>query len=608
MFHFSNRQLHIIIGFLVVSMLLIATFLITGNDDAIILKGKLDGLDSFSDGWIASYETLDDAKWRKYGISDDKEGNKTVTEVLNLPNSFDIMAQKVVTLTHKIPDFNDEEQYIVFNSENQMIEILANRDLIYQSDENDISFPLHIVRIDHQYANETLTIKVKNDNEDRVVLDDIGIGDYTELVSDAFKTDGWLVIYGIFLILLSIILYVIIISVKSNAPKKLLLNYIGCEIMFAGILLCVLSTLFRTLIHWELFNYFLRTVITVTITVMHLLVIRCMLNRVKVLKVIDIGIVIYCIEFISIIILSWFKLVSFAIIYRIAITLSGVGLIIYTLLLGSAAYDYRQKGGRPVFISNLILVGTAVLELVLYITHADNVPVFMPVIIGSIIYFGILVSYGIKQVLPVNETDNADVMEMKNAIQQEVIDGFNPNLLFASFQTLQQLIKSGSDSSTKMIYYISVYVKNNIKAMNSRGEIILFSEELEHIIAYLNLQKTRNSGFSFVIESKVKDFKIPRNTIEPLVENAVKYGIGGKDNKGNVVVRSYNREEGYAIQIIDTGIGFDTANLKNTSSTSIKNLFEILKDKCRAKTEIISKENKGTVITIIIPMIENELI
>ena len=337
MFHFSNRQLHIIIGFLVVSMLLIATFLITGNDDAIILKGKLDGLDSFSDGWIASYETLDDAKWRKYGISDDKEGNKTVTEVLNLPNSFDIMAQKVVTLTHKIPDFNDEEQYIVFNSENQMIEILANRDLIYQSDENDISFPLHIVRIDHQYANETLTIKVKNDKEDRVVLDDIGIGNYTELVSDAFKTDGWLVIYGIFLILLSIILYVIIISVKSNAPKKLLLNYIGCEIMFAGILLCVFSTLFRTLIHWELFNYFLRTVITVTITVMHLLVIRCMLNRVKVLKVIDIGIVIYCIEFISIIILSWFKLVSFAFIYRIAITLSGVGLIIYTLLLGSAA-------------------------------------------------------------------------------------------------------------------------------------------------------------------------------------------------------------------------------------------------------------------------------
>ena len=608
MFHFSNRQLHIIIGFLVVSMLLIATFLITGNDDAIILKGKLDGLDSFSDGWIASYETLDDAKWRKYGISDDKEGNKTVTEVLNLPNSFDIMAQKVVTLTHKIPDFNDEEQYIVFKSENQMIEILANRDLIYQSDENDISFPLHIVRIDNQYANETLTIKVKNDNEDRVVLDDIGIGNYTELVSDAFKTDGWLVIYGIFLILLSIILYVIIISVKSNAPKKLLLNYIGCEIMFAGILLCVFSTLFRTLIHWELFNYFLRTVITVTITVMHLLVIRCMLNRVKVLKVIDIGIVIYCIEFISIIILSWFKLVSFAFIYRIAITLSGVGLIIYTLLLGSAAYDYRQKGGRPVFISNLILVGTAVLELVIYITHADNVPVFMPVIIGSIIYFGILVSYGIKQVLPVNETDNADDMGMKNAIQQEVIDGFNPNLLFASFQTLQQLIKSGSDNSTKMIYYISVYVKNNIKAMNSRGEIILFSEELEHIMAYLNLQKTRNSGFSFVIESKVKDFKIPRNTIEPLVENAVKYGIGGKDNKGNVVVRSYNREEGYAIQIIDTGIGFDTANLKNTSSTSIKNLFEILKDKCRAKTEIISKENKGTVITIIIPMIENELI
>ena len=206
MFHFSNRQLHIIIGFLVVSLLLIATFLITGKNDAIVLKGKADGLNSFSDGWIASYETLDDAKWRKYGISDDKDGNKSITEVLNLPNSFDVMAQKVVTLTHKIPDFSEEEQYLVFNSKNQMIEILANRDPIYESDENDISFPLHIVRIDHQYANETLTIKVKNDNEDRITFDDIRIGNYTELVSDALKTDGWLVIYGVFLILLSIIL------------------------------------------------------------------------------------------------------------------------------------------------------------------------------------------------------------------------------------------------------------------------------------------------------------------------------------------------------------------------------------------------------------------
>ena len=148
----------------------------------------------------------------------------------------------------------------------------------------------------------------------------------------------------------------------------------------------------------------------------------------------------------------------------------------------------------------------------------------------------------------------------------------------------------------------------NIRAMTGSGEIVDFEEELGHIIAYLQLQKTRSNKLDFAIECKVKDFRLPRNTIEPMVENAVMYGIAGKEGKGNVVVRSYEREEGYAIQVIDDGVGFDAGRLKNHSETSLKNLFGILEDKCDAMTEIISKEGKGTVITVIIPMLENELI
>jgi two-component system sensor histidine kinase YesM len=144
-------------------------------------------------------------------------------------------------------------------------------------------------------------------------------------------------------------------------------------------------------------------------------------------------------------------------------------------------------------------------------------------------------------------------------------------------------------------------------SLTDQGEMIPFGDELEHILAYLQLQKIRNRGFEFAIECKHKDFYVPRNTIEPMVENAVKYGIGGNDNTGNVVVRVYEREEGYAIQVIDDGIGFNAGKLKNTSATSLKNLFEILESKCEAKTEIISKEGKGTVITVIIPTLENEL-
>jgi hypothetical protein len=38
------------------------------------------------------------------------------------------------------------------------------------------------------------------------------------------------------------------------------------------------------------------------------------------------------------------------------------------------------------------------------------------------------------------------------------------------------------------------------------------------------------------------------------------------------------------------------------------NLFDELKKSCKAETEVISKEGKGTVVTIILPVLENELL
>lgn len=608
MFRLSSRQLHILFGFLVVAMLIIGGIFLFENHNPIILKGKLSQIDNMSEGWIASYETLDDAKWRKYGNSDDKDAKKIVTEVLNLPNSFDVKSGNLVTLTHKIPDFEEDTLYIVVNTEKQAVEVMADIDTIYEIKDRDMDFPFHVIPIDHKYRDTNLIVKIVNDSSNKITFDEVKIGSYTELMAYAFTENGVLVVFGAFLILLGAIVIVICLLMKTDASKKQMLTYIGVEALLAGCLLVVYSRLFRVFIRWELINYYLRSVMIIIVSVAHLLVLRCLIRRKRILTVVDIGIMIYCIMFVSVMVLQWFRLITLVTVNYISLGAFFVGLIIYTLLMGSAAYDYKQRDEKPVFISNIIFVCAVVIEIVLYITDYNDAKVGLPIVIGSLAYFIILINYSIKRAVIQDEV-KIDPEDNTRIIREQMIDQFNPKLLFASFQTLQKLIKNGSENSTKMIYYISVYVMNNIKAMTSAGEIIPFKEELEHIMAYLQLQKMRNRGFSFAIESKVTDFKIPRNTLEPLVENAVKYGVGGKDNKGNVVVRSYERKDGYAIQIIDDGIGFDTKIIKKSSSpTSINNLLYILEDKCMANTEIISKEGKGTVITIIIPMIENELL
>lgn len=608
MFRLSSRQLHILFGFLAAAMLIIGGIFVMGNKKPVLFNGKMSKLDSMSDGWRASYETLDDEKWRKYGNKDANATKKNITEVVNLPNSFDVQAGNYVALSHRIPDFEEDNIYFVFNSINQNIEVMADMDTIYEVQDQDLDYPYHVVSIDYKYRKRNLTLVISNDNKNQVKIDEVKVGTYTELLADAFAENGGLIIFGIFLIMMSILTFGISLFLNSNQMNKQMLNYIGLEGLFVGLLFIVHSRLFRLMFRWEFMNCYLRMIMFVLVSFAHLLVVRCLIRRKRILHVVDIGIIIYSIVFVSIMVLQWFGLMSMTLAYYISVGCFLAGLIIYTLLIGNAAYDYKQRDERPVFVSNLILICSIVLEIILYITDFSNAEAGLPIIIGCFIYFIILLSCGIKRAV-MQEEVKIDPEDNTRVIREQMIDQFNPNLLFASFQTLQKLIKNGSENSTKMIYYISVYVMNNIKAMTSAGEIIPFKEELEHMMAYLQLQKMRNRGFAFAIECKVNDFKIPRNSLEPMVENAVKYGVGGKDNKGNVVVRTYERKDGYAIQIIDDGIGFDTKILKKSSSpTSLNNLFFTLEDKCMANTEIISKEGKGTVITIIIPMIENELL
>ena len=334
--------------------------------------------------------------------------------------------------------------------------------------------------------------------------------------------------------------------------------------------------------------YYIRSCMLIILAVAYLLVIRCLIKRKKILSIVDLGIVFYCILFISVIVLQWFSLLTFDKIYIITFIMLAAGVMAYTMRMGTAAYDYKQNEERPVFIANVILIVMGIIELVMYIMGSDSGVSGTPIISGCFIYYMILWNYGLKRA--VGTDDNKEPEDMEKPIRDQVIGELNPNLIFASFQTLQKLIRNGSENSTKMLYYISVYLMNNLKAMSNRGDIIPFDDELEHIMSYLQLQRTRNNRLAFAMECKIRDFKIPRNSLEPIVENAVKYGVGGKDNKGNVVIRTYEREDGYAVQIIDDGIGFDTKKLGKSSPTALRNLFAMLEDKCKAVTEVISKE------------------
>ncbi len=615
MFRLKESQLHMVMWLMVVASLLF--FAVFGMVQSIQVESEKtwQGMDDFSDGWICTYETTDMEKLETYqrenGFSmesdEGQEKDYTIVEVVTFPATLSVQKDTVIKAMREVPDVELESLYVTLKTDDAMVKVLVEKDIIYASHEQESGIPVrHRIPILPEYKGKMMTIEISEMTEVEMEITQIQSGSYNQLWVTMLQEHGISIGIGILLILCSICMLLIWKMTKNTRQQKRLLFYSCIEGILLGTMCLLAGDMIPMLTGWNLGTYILRAFGILIAIVLHLTIIRCFVYKKKVVTVIDSCILLTGVLYISGMVLQVFSLIEFDTIYFIGAILYSVMVVLFTVILAITIFDYKKKEGMPVFIANVFLILCMLAQVVMVLAGRQDGGDYVYVRIGCLLYMIYIWIYGLKQAFMVQPKGEEIALDT-NQLRTQVIEQMNPNLLFASFHTLQGLIKNGSDKSVKMIYYISVYFRDNLRALEAEGEIISFKEELEHMIAYLQLQKTRNSGLDFAIECKEKDFRIPRHSLMPLVENAVKHGIAQHENQGNVAIRTYTRADGYAIQIIDDGAGFDTQGLRRKTTTLTKTL-SLLENVCRAKTEVISKTGKGTVITIILPMLENDLL
>ncbi|WFS62060.1 LytS/YhcK type 5TM receptor domain-containing protein [Pseudodesulfovibrio thermohalotolerans] len=137
----------------------------------------------------------------------------------------------------------------------------------------------------------------------------------------------------------------------------------------------------------------------------------------------------------------------------------------------------------------------------------------------------------------------------------------NPHFLFNSLNTIASFCRTNSERARDLLMDLSLYMRRNLDL--SRGFIPL-SEELEQVRSYLAIEKAR-FGDRIQVEAEVEDgcgnWPIPPLIIQPLVENAIRHGVLGRERGGMVRV-SARRENGHLeIRVADDGVGMDRATL-----------------------------------------------
>lgn len=211
----------------------------------------------------------------------------------------------------------------------------------------------------------------------------------------------------------------------------------------------------------------------------------------------------------------------------------------------------------------------------------------------------------------------AELMEEQYAIGQEKIrielkalqSQINPHFLY---NTLDMINWMAQKSETENIRCVIQAMSDFYRLTLSKGQdVVTIGDEIRMCEAYMEIQKRRYRGrilYETEIEEDIKDYLIPKITVQPFLENAIIHGINEKEEpRGVVILSGWREEERIILAITDDGKGIVPQERMQTESGShygMKNIEKRLELFYGEKIpiQIESSPGIGTCIIINIPI------
>ena len=178
-------------------------------------------------------------------------------------------------------------------------------------------------------------------------------------------------------------------------------------------------------------------------------------------------------------------------------------------------------------------------------------------------------------------------LELSNTNVRLLQNQISPHFIYNALFIIKALIWADQKRASDAVDDFSLYIRRNIEAMRS-SDLIRFSEELEHIKAFLNIENVDDeTGLKVEYYTEELDFLLSPLTVEPLVENALIHGIGTLESGGVIVISSKATESEYVVCVEDNGVGFDAEN--TAFGVGLENAGTRLRQQCGGSLEITSR-------------------
>jgi two-component system, LytTR family, sensor kinase len=187
-----------------------------------------------------------------------------------------------------------------------------------------------------------------------------------------------------------------------------------------------------------------------------------------------------------------------------------------------------------------------------------------------------------------------------------LISQINPHFLFNTLNTVSSLIRLDPDTARRVLVKLSNILRRRLK---TQTHFLPLRQELEFIEDYLDIEVVRfgrdKIHIRMEIDPEALDVFVPSMILQPLVENAIRHGIGPKIDGGTLTLRASRHNGRITLEVRDDGVGIPPERLHEVydSGIGISNVHERLKvlygPDCPLKID--SQPGQGTAIRLEIP-------
>lgn len=211
-------------------------------------------------------------------------------------------------------------------------------------------------------------------------------------------------------------------------------------------------------------------------------------------------------------------------------------------------------GGLPPFLQAL---GPA--DVILRLWFLDELVVYL-----GILAVGFARGYLIR--LRARDRDAARLQAEAARLEAQLADArlaalrmqLNPHFLFNTLHTVSALADDDAEGVQRIVARLSKLLRRTLEG-TARQEVPL-AEELGFLRDYLDIQRVRFGGRLEVdedVDGAVLDALVPNLILQPLVENAVKYGAEGSDGAARLAIRAHLDADGarLVLSVLDAGPG-----------------------------------------------------